>query len=144
MPKNKHRKHINRKLNSILREINKSIYNDDAWLGRFVIRQVRNHYYSFDDGSGGILYAYIRMYDRKTGLYKDLHEALCNETRLLRGNLYYALNSFIVEDINADWRETAVDYRFEPISDRIFDTGTNELHFYYPTAVKEIQYVRNL
>ena len=54
------RKH-QRWFNRYCRHVNKSIENDNLWLGRFYISQDRTHMEWFDDGSGGLMYAIEKL-----------------------------------------------------------------------------------
>jgi hypothetical protein len=65
--KSHNRKNHQRWLNRYCRMVNKTIENDDLWLGRFYISQNRTRMEWFEDGSGGLIYAEIVMHDRKTG-----------------------------------------------------------------------------
>ena len=50
------RKKHQRRMNKYVRGINKNIYNDNLWRGRFVVRQVGSPYfYTYEDGSGASL-----------------------------------------------------------------------------------------
>jgi hypothetical protein len=105
------RKH-QRWFNRYCRNVNKSIEDDNLWLGRFYISQERTHMEWFDDGSGGLMHALITMHDRKTGRTK---------TRWYDGldmgwKFWCDFNNFIIEDCKVweevpDVRENRVDYR---------------------------------
>ena len=66
----KQRKQAQRKINSHVRALNKNLQEDNLWRGRFVIRQEKANWESFDDHSGGILQVKINIRDKKTGLTK--------------------------------------------------------------------------
>jgi hypothetical protein len=69
----KMRKKYQRKLNKKIREYNHAIETDELWQGRFVARQIGARWEKFLDNSDGILRVIIRMYDKKTGYYKDFY-----------------------------------------------------------------------
>ena len=106
------RKNHQRWLNRYCRNVNKSIENDNLWLGRFYISQNRTHMEWFDDGSGGLIYVEIVMHDRKTGKTKTKwYDGLDMEWKM-----WWDLNSFITEDCKV-WeeipspRDNIIDYR---------------------------------
>ena len=76
--KNKRRKAYQCKLNKEIKMVNKGIESDSLWKGRFKFFQRESNYENFEDNSGGILYATIRGYDKKTGYYKDFRILLLN------------------------------------------------------------------
>ena len=103
--RNKLRKNYQRKLNKIIKNINKNIENDELWNGRFIFFQHSAEFEIFPDKSGGLLYVIIRAYDKKTGYYKDY---FCDYAPYL--DLFYGrisldvVNHFIVEDLKV-WGE---------------------------------------
>lgn len=48
--------------------VNRVIRNDELWMGRFYITIEQRDMEKFEDGSGGIMRAYITMHDRKTDI----------------------------------------------------------------------------
>lgn len=106
------RKNHQRWLNRYCRHVNKSIENDDLWLGRFYISQNRTKMEWFDDGSGGLIYVELMMHDRKTGITKTKwYDALG-----LEWQMWWDLNDFIIKDCKV-WeeipsvRENRIDFR---------------------------------
>lgn len=93
--KNRMRKQYQRQLNKKIKMLNKSIENDPLWLGRFYAYQVDCRWCRFQDNSGGILIAFIRMVDKKTGKYKDY--------RLEYAPYYITINWHITMDIANDF-----------------------------------------
>lgn len=98
--------------NQYCRYVNKSIENDDLWLGRFYISQASTCMEWFDDKSGGLMYAEIVMHDRKTGIvvthwYSGLD---------MDWKFWLDFNNFIIKDCKVweeqpDPRDNRIDYR---------------------------------
>lgn len=65
---NKLRRTYQRKLNKLIKEVNKNIANDNLWRGRFEIRQKDAWFEKFEDGSGGILFTVLRLYDKNSAI----------------------------------------------------------------------------
>jgi hypothetical protein len=63
------RKRHQRAMNQAIRKFNKSLEEDDLWLGRFVIRQDSADWVAYDDHSGTELYVRLKFLDRATGRY---------------------------------------------------------------------------
>ena len=111
MISHKRRKHQHW-FNRYCRKVNKSIEDDDLWLGRFYIDQKATQMHWFDDGSGGIMYALIVMHDRKTGRTKEKwYDGLDMEWKF-----WWDFNNFIIEDCKVweeepDIRNNRIDYR---------------------------------
>lgn len=61
------RKIYQRRMNKIVRKINKSIQNDWLWNGRFYIKQYAAWFFPFEDNSGATFEAIYIIHDRKTG-----------------------------------------------------------------------------
>ena len=94
-------KQYQRKFTKFVRAYNKSLNKDELWKGRFQAFQIRSRWEEFDDGSGGILHAVIRCFDKKTRKYKDFTFSYAPYYSTL--HWHYGmdiLNHFIVEDIN--------------------------------------------
>ena len=106
------RKNHQRWFNQYCRYVNKSIENDELWLGRFCISQKATQMEWFEDKSGGLMYALIEMRDKKTGRVK---------TRWFNGlamdwDFWRDFNNFIVLDCKVweekpDPRENRIDFR---------------------------------
>lgn len=113
--KNRLRKKMQRQLNSYIRDFNKSIENDYLWLGRFVIVQKDSGFEAFEDHSGGILYAGLRMIDKATGYYKDFTYDHSGHYGLWK--IWQFANKFITEFSGAwdNGEPEAVDYRNVPL-----------------------------
>ena len=110
--KSHNRKNHQRWFNQYCRYVNKSIENDDLWLGRFYVRQNRTFIEWFEDNSGGLMYAEIHMIDKKTkkvrvGWYSGLE---------MDYKFWHDFNNFIIEDCKVweevpDIRTNRIDYR---------------------------------
>ena len=106
------RKNHQRWLNQYCRFVNKSVEDDDLWLGRFYISQNRTDMKWFDDGSGGLIRAEIIMHDKKTGYTKShWYDGLDLEWKF-----WIDFNSFIIDDCKVweevpDIRENRIDFR---------------------------------
>lgn len=113
--KNKDWKKLQKKVNKIVRTVNKDIYNDKLWLGRFYIHQIKSFYFKFNDNSGGILQIWLEFRDRKTNRTKVEIFEFTNYERFLHYKISLAMNYFITEYIQV-WKnekpyENIIDYR---------------------------------
>lgn len=103
---------LRQKFMKFIREMNNSIANDAAWLGRFEAAPVDIQYHHFEDNSGTELFVTLCFHDKETGLTKFIFETatwLCNF-----GRLWLAMNNFIVEEVGTSaWKNgnTPIDYR---------------------------------
>ena len=110
--KSHNRKNHQRWFNQYCRYVNRTIENDDLWLGRFYVSQARTFMDWFEDGSGGMMSAEIIMHDRKTnrtrcGYYGGLD---------MDWKFWRDFNDFIIEDCKVweevpDVRMNRIDYR---------------------------------
>jgi hypothetical protein len=112
--RNKNWKKLQSKVNKSVKAINKNIYDDDLWLGRFYIKQTKSEYCEFEDKSGGILRVWLKFIDKKTKVNKiELIQTVGNEV-LLTTNLFWRMNDFITGYIDV-WSEDVsnnrIDYR---------------------------------
>ena len=96
-----------RAINKLIRVANKSLDQDDLWLGRFVVEQIDSpHFVYYSDKSGAELYVTIKVTDRCTGRYYVKYDTV-NHWRGFKGNgwrLWEFINWFIVEHCNV-WAE---------------------------------------
>ena len=79
-------------------------------MGRIYIRQYSAGFAPYSDGSGGLWYGVIRVYDKLTNTYKSVP----GDYYAIMRNLFNEVNKFIVEDLKIDIRRSialAVDYR---------------------------------
>ena len=98
-------KKYQRQFTNLIHQYNKAIDEDDLWLGRFHILQVRSKWESFNDNSGGILHAVVRCFDKKTRQYKDYCVEYAPWMFAIHWHIQMdILNTFIVEDIDV-WKE---------------------------------------
>lgn len=107
------RKKYQNYFNKKIKQMNKGIYDDNLWKGRFVFRQIAADWERFDDNSGGLLWVILRAYDKETDQYRDFGI----ETAPWRVTLDWHLamdvaNKFIVDDIDA-WHEEINPYKNE-------------------------------
>lgn len=108
------RKNHQRWFNQYVRYINKSMEEDDLWLGRFHVTQKATHMEWFEDGSGGLMRACLIMHDRKTGITRNKwYDGLDMDWRF-----WSDFNDFIIEDCKVweevpDARINRIDYRKE-------------------------------
>ena len=126
----------------LLHKYNKAIDEDELWLGRFHILQIRSKWEYFEDGSGGILHAVIRCFDKKTRQYKDYFTEYAPWMRTIHWNIQMdILNTFIVEDLDVwkenpnpredvrDWTQIN-DYKYDGNSDKDLSISTWQLQKY--------------
>ena len=113
MNRKKHQRAVNR----IVRELNKSIENDNLWRGRFICRQKEAYFVTYADRSGATLMVRLQFYDKKTGLTRDDYFDFSATLTSVFGqsHLYLAMNDFIVNTCDV-WRkerpfEDNTDYR---------------------------------
>ena len=106
------RKNHQRWFNQYCRYVNKSIENDDLWLGRFYIKQDATHMEWFEDKSGGIMYALIVMRDKKTGKTRRAW----SDGLDMDWKFWHDFNDFIIKDCKVweedpDPRDNRIDFR---------------------------------
>lgn len=89
----KNRKKQQRKVNRVIRAVNKSIQEDSLWQGRFFVYQREANYYKFEDNSGAIMNFTLEFVDKATG-YRAISYA---DTNQIINHLGWAMNEFIVE-----------------------------------------------
>jgi hypothetical protein len=108
-------KKIQRHVNSIVRAMNKNIYNDELWKGRFYVRQTKRRVEKEDD------WVYVRFemefVDRQTGKTKKYYYDKSDMLGTSTWKFFQDVNDFIVEVCDV-WREdprpnreTSIDYR---------------------------------
>ena len=100
----KRRKH-QRWLNKYCRMVNKIIENDPLWRGRFYITQLKSYIEWFEDGSGGLIHAKIKMKDKKTGITAEKwYDGLD-----MLWSFWHDFNSFVIETVKV-WEESPSPY----------------------------------
>ena len=109
-------KKIQRRVNKVIRELNKNIYNDDLWKGRFYARQIDRRLYIFDDKSWLYGDFYIVFTDKETG--RQYYHWFRKEDFLGSAHrVWEAMNDFIAvycrvwEADPRPTRATTIDYR---------------------------------
>ena len=104
MAQNKMRKEYQRQFRKKLRETNRTIREDNLWLGRVEVRQISARWEEFSDGSGGILHTVLRCIDKKTRQYKDYTFEYAPWISSINWHISMdILNTFFVEDLDV-WR----------------------------------------
>ena len=100
------RKKHQRMVNRYVRAINKSIYNDDLWRGRFVVRQVDSPtFYLYEDGSGGSLErVHLVVTDQLTGRWTDAWDSANGWCHFNGSKLWRFVNDSIVDAFDV-WHE---------------------------------------
>ena len=103
----KNKKRHQRALNKLIHDVNKSIEQDDLWLGRFCIKQVKSpQWHVYEDKSGAEYFVHLKFIDKCTGRYWIQAETV-NHWRGSFGNgwrIWDKMNWFIVEHCNV-WDE---------------------------------------
>jgi len=85
---------------------------DPLWRGRFYVRRIKSDMEWFHDGSGGLMYVTIRIYDKKTHKRKDINTDAVD----MQMHMFMWINEFIVNDVqvwenekpyedHTDWRK---------------------------------------
>ena len=113
----RNRKKQQRKMNKIVREMNKHIEQDDLWKGRFCCRQILSPvWYTWDDNSGSVLFVQLLFIDKKTGKTFHYADDVASWYHFNHWRLWEKMNWFITEYCQV-WREdprpdkkTAIDY----------------------------------
>ena len=104
-------------INRLVRQINKALEEDQAFYGRIYLRQFSAGWNDFADGSGGMWFGVIRIYDKVTNTYKSVIGNIYEVQR----TLFVEVNDFIVYDLQIDVHKAlalAVDYRSVPHNPR--------------------------
>lgn len=111
----KEKRRIKNTIQECIDKVNKNIYNDELWKGRFVVKVSEIKFTRCEDGSGYYASIKIEMLDKQTGLCK--YEYLGYSDLFLQVSIFRYLNDFIIKDVKV-WEEnprpsieTSVDYR---------------------------------
>lgn len=110
--RDKQRRTAQRRVNKLIRVLNKDIENDPLWKGRFYAHQMRASWYRFEDNSGGELNLEIRLTDKKTGYIKNIYLDNYN----IDWHLWLEMNNFIVEDCQV-WQHRDTDNPYKDTTD---------------------------
>lgn len=97
------KKSLQRRVNRVVRRVNRSIAKDTLWRGRFVIRQLQAFYGTFDDGSGIYATYAMQFTDLKTGKSKVYWCDHLDFTMWNGNKIFWNMNKFITEDCDI-WR----------------------------------------
>ena len=93
----KDRKKQQRKVNKIIREVNRRMKEDSLWRGRFQVKQLRSDYRPFSkncyENDYGDFYVELEFIDKKTGKTK---RSWYHPLSLFKNRIYAQLNDFIV------------------------------------------------
>ena len=90
----KQRKIKQRKINKIVRNMNKNLQEDNLWRGRFIVHQIYSDWESYEDGSGGCLRVTLNVRDKKTGVNKNYYF----DNYSWSWDLFQYVNDFIIYD----------------------------------------------
>lgn len=82
-----------KKFSASIKALNKNIYDDSLWKGRFTCRQVNRNFFCYDDNSGGEITYAVALYDKQT---KKKHIIYVNNYNY-HYQLWREMNDFIVE-----------------------------------------------
>lgn len=88
------KKHF-RKLNKVLRQMNKNIKEDELWKGRFCVKSIAHQWYRFEDGSGWNMYVVIHFIDRVSGTTWDVGDDV--NSFCFGAKVWWLMNKFITE-----------------------------------------------
>ena len=109
-------KKIQRRVNKIIRELNKDIYNDELWKARFYARQIDRRCVLSEDKSWLYVDFYIEFMEKETG--RRYQQWFCKEDFLGSAfRVWEAMNDFIAvrcrvwEADPRPTRATTIDYR---------------------------------
>lgn len=98
--KEKHR--IKKNIKESINKINKNIWDDDLWLGRFEIKLDKIRYQRFEDWSGYTALIEVTLIDKRTNLTKK--EYVGYSEIFLGSHLWRFMNDFIVQVVKV-WQE---------------------------------------
>lgn len=100
--KTKFLKKIQRHINSVIRDLNEGIKEDDVIKGRFSAKQVDRKTIPYHDGSGFSLIVFVQLKDNETGLTKVVTlEALpftSYHREFVAAELIVKMSTFMLQD----------------------------------------------
>ena len=97
-------------INKLVRSVNKHLEQDEAFLGRIYLRQYSSGWCEYPDGSGGMWYGVIRIYDKETNMYRSV----LGDYYEVQRKLWQEINDFVIMDLHINTGEAIaahVDYR---------------------------------
>lgn len=109
------RKH-QRRMNQLMRRMNKNIENDTLWRGRFKVISGKTEFFCYEDKSGYELVCEVIFVDKKTGHTARHYDSVNSWSFWNGGQLWRKMNEFITEDCKV-WsekpgpRQDTIDYR---------------------------------
>ena len=105
------KKEIRKNIKDAIQTVNKIIYDDELWKGRFYMQLESLKFQRYEDWSGFATQLKIKLVDIETGLLKYFY--VDYSSVLLKQRLAGVMNDFIVYDIRPKkkTREESVDYR---------------------------------
>lgn len=92
-----------RKMNKLMRILNKNIKSDSLWRGRFYVHQLSRQREVYEDHSGMEIWVTLEFIDKKTGKTKAVCDTV-NHWTSFPARLWFEANNFIVDDVNV-WSE---------------------------------------
>lgn len=124
--RDKMRKKYQSGLRHLIKDLNKNIENDTLWNGRYVFHIVLTHFERFEDGSGGLLYAVVRGYDKADGYFSDYMVEYAPYLYGCNFDIWKMANHFIVNGSNTykDGRnpfEQKKDYTKVKVDDEVWN-----------------------
>ena len=140
--KDKLKKNYQRKLNHLIKTVNKELETDDLFNGRFVFHIMATELEKFEDKSGGILHTIIRGYDKKTGYYKDFRYEFAPYFKWLNNLIWQKVNDFIIDDVRL-WKQNDDPYKDntlyynQKVPIKIWNLKDNPYNFYIAYKVKD-------
>ena len=105
-----HRKH-QRAINKVFRAVNKSICDDELWLGRFAVVQCHTVFYTEkmeeryignNCPECGVALVFYQFVDKKTGRRSQTYYSNTNDILNHPNKIYYRMNIFIIKDCHPD------------------------------------------
>lgn len=108
------RRKYQRKMNKIVREMNKNIENDDLWFGRFMVHQVGHaEWYNYGDGSFD-LFVCLEFVDRCTGTIYRKYDSV-NSWCYWHGSLVWRTMNWFITEYCEVWKEELAQHRGEKL-----------------------------
>ena len=109
-------KRLQKEVNKYVRDFNKALEEDKAFLGRIYIRQYSCGFIEYSDGSGAMWYGVLRIYDKETNTYKSVCCSISKpgDSYSFKCALSMGVNNFVVDDLDIDIHRAialGVDYR---------------------------------